>query len=82
LELKRVWLFGNEAHDARSELQQHPGVDVEEAQIDLGVLQVCVVERRHFWATAAVTVGERDADIVRGGFYVLRDQDTGTGSGT
>jgi hypothetical protein len=55
-------------------LQQDAGVDVEQAEVDLGVLQVGVVgELRH----DAVGVAEREAHVVGGAFDVLRDQDVG-----
>ena len=67
---------GEVLDDALPKLQQNPGVDVEEAEVDLGVLQVRVVgELRHH----AVAVAEREADVVRGAFDVLRDQDVGAG---
>ena len=49
-------------------LQQNPGIDVEEAEVDLGVLQVRVVGKlRH----DAVAVAERELDVIGGAFDVL-----------
>ena len=49
---------------------------MEEAEVDLGVLQVRVVgELRHH----AVAVAEGEADVIGGAFDVLRDQDVGAG---
>jgi hypothetical protein len=65
---------GEVLDDAFPKLQQNPGVDVEEAEIDLGVLQIGVVgEMRHH----AVAVAEGETDVVRGAFDVLRDQHIG-----
>jgi hypothetical protein len=67
---------GEVLDDALPKLRQNPGVDVEEAQVDLGILQVGVVgELRHH----AVAVAEGKPDVIRGAFDVLRDQNVGAG---
>ena len=62
--------------DALPDLNEDAGVDVERAEVDLGVFEIGVVgELRHH----AVGVAEGEAHAVGGALDVLGDQDVGAG---